>query len=45
MLYNHWEAIYNNFIEVGQARNEQFQETFRALNMNDFTLSDEEKEC
>lgn len=43
MLYNHWEAIYNNFIEVGQARNEQFQETFRALNMNDFTLSDEEK--
>lgn len=40
MIYNHWEAIYNNFIEAGQARNEQFQETFSALNMN---VSDEEK--
>lgn len=46
MLYNHWEAIYNKFIEAGTETNDAFSETFSALGMEtdkDFTLEDEEK--
>ena len=42
-IYSHWEEVYRNFENMGRITNDEFSAIFSQLNMNEFELTDMEK--